>query len=84
MKEIGGLFFLPSKVGVADSDSKKDIIVDGVIYRGVAIGEIIEIKFITKMSFENFFYIAWRYIKKISKFGLRIPIRFIIVSEYLA
>ncbi|MCK4474082.1 hypothetical protein KAU40_02365 [Candidatus Parcubacteria bacterium] len=72
-----------SQIKITDSDSKKDIIVDGVIYRGVAIGEIIEIKFITKMSFENFFYIAWRYIKKISKFGLRIPIRFIIVSEDL-
>lgn len=72
-----------SQIKITDSDSKDHIIVDGIIYKGEAIGEIIEIKFITKVSFENFFYIAWRYIKKISKFGLRIPVRFIVVSEDL-
>lgn len=73
-----------SQIKITDLDSKKDMIVDGMIYRDDSgISEIIEIKFITKMSFENFFHIAQHYIKKISKFGLRIPIRFIVVSEDL-
>ena len=64
-----------------DTFLNKNIIADGLIFKGDSINEIVEIKFITNKSFDNVYYIALRFAEKVFKLGLRIPIRFIIVSE---
>ncbi len=71
------------QIRIKDQLSDKSMIIDGAIYDGEEIVEIVEIKFITKKSFERFYFIAFGYLKKMFRFGFRYPvkIRMIVVSE---
>ncbi|MBA7677698.1 hypothetical protein ES703_85960 [subsurface metagenome] len=73
--------YYKSQMKLEDTFLNKNIIADGLIFKGDSINEIVEIKFITNKSFDNVYYIALRFAEKVFKLGLRIPIRFIIVSE---
>lgn len=57
------------------------IIVDGLVLKDGSIEEIIEIKFITAKSFDHFYFVALRFIGKVFRVGMRVRVRFIIVSE---
>ncbi len=73
-----------SQVKITEHTKGKSIIVDGVLYEGDVSGpikEIVEIKLITEKSFPNFHYILSRTVNRLYRFGLRIPVRFIVVSE---
>lgn len=68
-----------------DENRKEKIITDALILRddNKGIKEIVEIKFITSRSFESFYYVANRFIARIMKLGISIPVRFIVASEQM-
>jgi hypothetical protein len=62
-------------------DNDKSLIVDGVLFNEKKIVEVIETRLITAKSFDHMFYVLSNFIKKTVKLGIKIPIKFIIVSE---
>ncbi len=73
------------QIKIENEVSKRKLILDGAIYENDEIIEVVEIKFITKISFESFYFIALNFLKKIYNFGFRDPIKIkmIVVSESL-
>ncbi|MFA6486533.1 MAG: hypothetical protein WCT40_04165 [Candidatus Magasanikbacteria bacterium] len=69
------------QIKIKDDISGRVILVDGVIRLGDIVREIVEIKFITAMSFRSFGYIAFRVFKRFSNMGISIPLRLVVVSE---
>ena len=59
------------------------LVLDGLIYENSQIKEIIEIKYISSENFEPFFFIASRFINKLIKLGIKLPVRFLIISEHM-
>ena len=82
LKSVYGERYKP-QMKIIDTDTGETLVVDGVIYKEdlLNIAEIVEIKFITRISFSRFYYLALDYAKKLFKFGLKISIRYILVSE---
>jgi len=72
-----------SQMKIEDELSGKKVIADGLIFKNGKIDRIIEIKYITSRSFDHIFYVVNRHIGKIFKLGLRVPVRFVIISENL-
>lgn len=67
---------------LVDEETEKEIIVDGLLFGdGESIKEIFEIKYTSAANLSPFFFIGNRYLSKIRKSGLRIPVRFIVVSD---
>ena len=80
--EYGDLY--KSNTKFKDESLGKFMIVDGLIFNKIdrdKIDKIVEIKFITIKSFAAFYYIAFKFVQKLYKFGLRIPVHFIIISD---
>jgi hypothetical protein len=69
------------KMKITNDLSGKSIIVDGLIYREGMISEIVEVRFITTGSFEHIFYVISNFLKRTLRLGIKIPVRFIFVSE---
>jgi hypothetical protein len=82
LRETYGNNYKP-QMKIQDEFSRDKIIVDGLIFKGGRMEKIIEIKYIGAKTFEHIPYVINRHIRKIFKFGLRVPIKFIIVSENL-
>ena len=59
----------------------KKIIIDGGIFEGGKLKEVIEIKFIRAVSFDALKFIGIRFVEKVVSFGVKTPVRFVIVSE---
>lgn len=70
-----------SQIKIESQSNEGALIVDGVLFDERKIIEIIETRLITAKSFDHIFYVLLNFIKKSVKLGIRIPIRFVIVSE---
>ena len=77
---IYGPAFKP-QMRISDEKTNRKIIADGVIIRDGFVKEVIEIKYITAKSFDNFYYLASRFVSKACDLLWKIPVRFVVVSE---
>lgn len=64
-----------------DNNNKTSMVFDGLIMENNRISQIIEIKVLTSKSFNTFYYIALKFLSRLFKFGVKIPLMFIIISE---
>lgn len=64
-----------------DNNNKTSMVFDGLIMKDNKISQIVEIKVLTSKSFDIFYHIALNFLSKLFKFGIRIPLIFIVVSE---
>lgn len=73
-----------AQIKIADVNSDKKIITDGVVFKeNKKISEIVEIKIISAKGLEAFYFVASRFIQKLQKLGLKNAVRFIVVSEVM-
>ena len=72
------------QIKIEDVNSGKKIVTDAIIEKpDKKIAEIIEIKAIGLKSMDSFYFIASRFIQKLQKLGIRYPVRFVIISEFM-
>lgn len=72
------------QIKIEDVNSGKKVVTDAIIERpDKKIAEIIEIKAIGLKSMEDFYFPASRFIQKLQKLGVRYPVRFVVVSEFM-
>ncbi len=72
-----------TQIKFEDRITQKTMITDGVIYKNGQIIKAVEIKYITEKSFDPFHLIISGFIQKWAKFGLKIPLLFVVVSDSL-
>jgi len=64
-----------------ETSTGKKLIVDGAVFEDGQFTKFIEIKLISGKGFDNFKYIAGRYLRKLNNFGLKVPMLFLLVYE---
>lgn len=62
----------------------KKIVIDGGIFEGNKLKEVVEVKFVRGLSFDALKFIGIRFVEKVVSFGVKAPIRFVIVSEEMS
>ncbi len=86
IEELVDIFFKEKFKGDYEShmklvNNKGAVVVDGLIRSGGNIDKIVEIKFITEMSFPNIKYLVASFYKRLKSLGIRQKILFVLVSE---
>ncbi len=72
------------QIKIEDVDSGAKVVTDAVIQKSDnKIAEIIEIKLIGEKSPDSFYFATSRFIQKLQKLGIKYPLRFVVVSEFM-